>query len=149
MAADDGDTVTVHYTGKLEDGSVFDSSREREPFQFTIGKDAVIEGFQSAVRGQEVGDKVEVELEPDEAYGPYNEERVFEVPRNDIPDEVSTEVGTYLQATTPDGPVTVKVIDADEETVKLDGNHPLAGEKLKFSIEVLDIDSNGGEQEAG
>lgn len=149
MAADDGDTVTVHYTGKLEDGSVFDSSREREPFQFTIGKDAVIEGFQSAVRGQEVGDTVEVELEPDEAYGAYSEERVFEVPRNDIPDEVSTEVGTYLQATTPDGPVTVKVIDADEETVKLDGNHPLAGEKLQFSIEVLEIDSNGGEQEAG
>lgn len=143
MAASDGDTVTVHYTGTLEDGSVFDSSREREPFQFTLGKDAVIDGFQEAVRGQEVGDRVEVELEPEAAYGPHVDERVFEVPRADIPDEVSTEVGTFLQATTPDGPVTVKVVDESEEIVRLDGNHPLAGEKLTFDIEVLDIDSNG------
>lgn len=140
MTAADGDTVTVHYTGKLQDGSVFDSSREREPFQFTLGEDAVIHGFQAAVRGQGVGDTVEIEIDPGDAYGAYDDERVFDVPRADIPDGVSTDVGTYLQASTPDGPVTVKVIGVDDETVRLDANHPLAGETLTFSIEVLDIE---------
>lgn len=140
MGAEDGDKVKVHYTGSLEDGQVFDSSREREPFEFTLGEDAVIAGFQKAVEGQEAGDEVEVEIEPDDGYGPHRDDQIFTVPRSQIPDEIDLEPGKYLQAQTPDGPVNVKVLEAGEEEVKLDGNHPLAGENLHFEIEILDVD---------
>lgn len=139
MTAESGDTVKVHYTGSLEDGQVFDSSRDREAFEFTLGEDAVITGFQDAIEGQKVGDKVEVEIEPEDGYGPRSDDQIFTVPRTQIPEDIDLEPGKYLQAQTPDGPVNVKVLEAGEEEVKLDGNHPLAGENLHFEIEILDI----------
>jgi len=142
MTAETGDTVTVHYTGKLDDGTVFDSSRERDPLQFTLGDENVIPGFQNAIRGQAVGDKFEVEVGPKDAYGPHDEERIVTVARDEIPEEVEVEPGKYLQAETPQGPVTLKVLDSSDDQVKLDGNHPLAGQQLNFEIEILEIDKN-------
>lgn len=139
MAIEKGDTVTLHYTGTLEDGTVFDSSREREPFRFTLGEDSVIPGFRDAVIGEEPGQTLSVDLEPDDAYGPRRDDRVFTVSREQIPDEVDVEEGKFLQAQTPSGPVTVKVVKIEDEQVELDGNHPLAGERLSFEIEILDV----------
>lgn len=142
MTADTGDTVTVHYTGTLDDGTVFDSSRERDPLQFTLGDENVIPGFQDAIRGQTVGDKLEVEVAPEDAYGQHDEERIVTVARDEIPEGVDVDPGNFLQAQTPQGPVTLKVLNSDEEKVKLDGNHPLAGQQLNFEIEILEIDKS-------
>lgn len=139
MTADNGDTVTVHYTGTLDDGTVFDSSREREPLEFTLGDENVIPGFQDAIRGQVKGDKFEVEVPPEDAYGPRDENRVVTVARTEIPEDVDVEPGNFLQAQTPEGPVTLKVLEAGDEQVRLDGNHPLAGQQLNFEIELLEV----------
>lgn len=142
MSAETGDTVTVHYTGTLDDGTVFDSSRDRDPLQFTLGDENVIPGFQNAIRGKAEGDKLEVEIAPEDAYGPHEEERVVTVARSEIPEDVEVEPGNYLQAQTPEGPVTLKVLETGDEQVKLDGNHPLAGEQLNFEIEILEVAKN-------
>jgi len=143
MTAASGDAVTVHYTGTLEDGSVFDSSREREPFQFTLGQGEVISGFDEAVAGMKVGDSVKIEIAPENAYGERDEERIISVERSQIPPEIDCTPGIALQADTPDGPVTFWVLEASDENVTLDGNHPLAGKQLNFDIELVDIDRDG------
>ncbi len=139
MPAKDGDTVFVHYTGTLEDGSEFDSSRDRDPLEFTIGQGMMIPGFEKAVVGLGVGDTVRAVLPPEEAYGEASDEMFIIVPRKEIPAHIVPEVGLALQLTLQDGTLNVVVSRADENEVELDGNHPLAGKTLTFDIEVVDI----------
>ncbi len=138
--AKDGDTVKVHYTGKLEDGTVFDSSIEREPLQFTIGEGQLIPGFEQAVVGMSPGESKTVEIPADEAY-PYREEMVLVVDRDQLPEDLQPEVGQQLQMRQPDGQtILVKVIDVSELSVTLDANHPLAGKDLTFDIQLVEIE---------
>ena len=135
-----GDTVAVHYTGTLGDGTVFDSSRERDPLEFTLGSGQVIPGFDSAVEGLSEGESVKTTIECDNAYGKRNEDLVLEAPRANIPDGVELEVGKRLQARSQEGQVTrVVITKITDETVTLDANHPLAGQDLTFEIELVSI----------
>lgn len=135
-----GDNVKVHYTGRLEDGSIFDSSLNSEPLQFTVGSNMVIPGFDNAVIGMALGESKTIHIPMDEAYGPYLSELVQEVSRNDIPPDVDLQVGQRLQAQREDGQlVVITVIEISESTIKLDANHPLAGKDLVFDIELIEI----------
>ena len=139
-AAKSGDTVRIHYTGTLSDGSVFDSSEGREPLEFTLGAGQVIPGFDAAVDGMAVGDKKTAEIPCDQAYGPRQDGAMQDVPRADIPAEIPLEVGLQLQMRAPSGqviPVTVAALT--DETVTLDANHALAGQDLTFAIELVSI----------
>jgi peptidylprolyl isomerase len=135
-----GDTVHVHYTGKLDDGSVFDSSEGRDPLTFQLGVGQVVPGFDKAVTGMEVGEKKTVTFPSDEAYGPRMQQLVFTVPRENLPSGYDPQEGEVLGMETRDGrQMSVKVIEATEEGVKLDGNHPLAGEDLTFDVELVKV----------
>lgn len=135
-----GDTVKVHYTGKLDDGTVFDSSTDRDPLEFTIGDGMIIPGFEQAVVGMTPGD-VKTELIPtDQAYGPHLEEMVVVVDRQQMPPDLEPEVGQQLQIQQPTGQVIpVVVTDVSAAAVTLDANHPLAGEDLTFDIRLVEI----------
>ncbi len=139
--AANGSTVQVHYTGRLEDDSVFDSSRERdEPLKFTIGEEQVIPGFEDAVEGMEPGDEKTVDIPSDEAYGPYRDDMVLEVDRGQLPEDLDPEVGQRLQLRQQNGEVVnVTLTEISDEEVTLDANHPLAGKDLSFDIELVDI----------
>lgn len=138
--AKSGDSVKIHYTGTLDDGSQFDSSEGREPLAFTLGGGQVIPGFDAAVEGMTVGEKKTVRIEPTEAYGEHHQEMVQEVPKSALPEGMPIEVGTPLQARGPDGQTINLVITAvAEETIEVDGNHPLAGQALIFAIELVAI----------
>lgn len=138
--ATSGDTVAVHFTGKLDDGTVFDTSREGDPLTFEVGADEVIDGFDRAVRGMEVGETRETRLEPDEAYGARDDELVFPVSRDQLPDEFVPEVGDELAVEIDDGrEVPGRVAEVDDDTVTLDLNHPLAGRPLTFEIELVEV----------
>ena len=139
MAIKDGDTVRVHYTGTFDDGEVFDSSREREPLEFTIGDESLISGFEEALIGHEKGDRFTVTVPCDEAYGERLDELMMEVPLNDVPDNIKAEVGMMLQIATDDGDMEVEIVDITDKVVVLDANHPLAGEDLTFDIEIVDV----------
>lgn len=135
-----GDTVKIHYTGKLPDGTVFDSSREREPIEFEIGQQRVIPGFEQAVVGMTPGDTKETTIPSTEAYGPHREEMIVKLPKAQFPEGLSPTVGQQLQMQQADGRqfvVTVKEIAEEEVTV--DANHPLAGKDLTFELELVAI----------
>jgi len=133
-----GNTVKVHYTGKLEDNKVFDSSAGRQQIEFQVGNQQVIEGFESAVLGLNKGDKTTITIDPDKAYGDIRPELIMAVPKNQVPQDVK--VGVQLQGVGHDGePFNVTVREINESTVTLDANHPLAGKKLIFDIEVVDV----------
>lgn len=135
-----GNKVKVHYTGKLSDGQVFDSSEGREPLEFTIGSGMLIQGFETGVVGMEVGDTKTVKITPEEGYGERNDELVAVVPRTNIPPDVDVSVGQMLQVQQPNNQtVNVVVTDVSDENVTLDANHPLAGKELTFDIEVVEI----------
>lgn len=135
-----GDKVRLHYTGKLRNGSTFDSSRETGPLEFRVGEGEVIPGFERAVVGMETGESKTVEIAAADAYGERNESLISEVPRSDIPAEVEVSTGEQLQASLPDGrTILVTVRDVDDEVVRLDANHPLAGEDLIFDIEIVEV----------
>ena len=137
----DGDTVKVHYTGKLENGDVFDSSREKEPFEFTVGNKAVIPGFEKGLVGMGVGDTKTIEIPPEEAYGTKQDELVVVVNKTEFPEDITPSVGQRLQIKQQDGnPVVVTITDLTEDSVTLDANHPLAGYTLFFEVEIVDID---------
>ncbi|MGR3621307.1 FKBP-type peptidyl-prolyl cis-trans isomerase [Pseudophaeobacter sp.] len=135
-----GDTVHIHYTGTLADGSVFDSSEGREPLEFTVGSGQVIKGMDEGLPGMKVGDKKRLEIPADDAYGPLNPDARQSIPREGIPDEIPLEVGIQLQMQSPEGHVLpVTVVEVTEATVTLDANHPLAGKDLNFDIELVSI----------
>lgn len=139
--AKSGDTVHVHYTGKLGDGSVFDTSDGRDPLTFQLGVGHVVPGFDKAVTGMEVGEKKTVTFPSDEAYGPRLEQLVFMVPRDNLPGGYDPQVGETLGMETKDGrQMEVVVIEATDTSVKLDANHRLAGEDLTFDVELMKID---------
>ncbi len=138
--AKSGDKVQVHYTGTLDDGTVFDSSSGREPLEFTIGEKQVIAGFEDAVVGMEKGQKTTTKIAVDQAYGQRREEMVVQVPREKLPDGLEPKVGDRLQVGQPDGrQVAVTVTEISETTLTLDGNHPLAGQALTFEIELVGV----------
>ncbi len=135
-----GDTVKVHYSGFLDDGTVFDSSLEREPFEFTLGQGMVIPGFEDAVVGMGVGDTKTVNIPTDQAYGPYRDELLVAVERSQVPPNIEPDVGMELQIRTPEGTVTnVTITEMDENSITLDANHPLAGKDLIFEIKLVEI----------
>jgi len=140
LQAKTGDTVIVHYTGKLEDGTVFDSSVEGEPLQFSIGEGNLIPGFEQAVIGMSPGD-LKTELIPaDQAYGPHHEEMVLVLDRQQLPPDMPVEVGVQLQLNQgSDELIPVIITEVTEAEVTLDANHPLAGENLTFDIQLVAI----------
>ena len=138
--AKSGDTVRVHYTGKLDDGTQFDSSAGRDPLEFSLGGGDVLPGFDSAVEGMAVGDSKSIQIAAGDAYGPRHEQLVQDVPREQLPDDMQPAVGMQLQAQGEDGqaiPLVVTAVDDQSNTV--DGNHPLAGQSLNFDIELVEI----------
>ena len=135
-----GDTVRIHYTGTLQDGTTFDSSQGRDPLEFQVGSGQIIPGLDVALPGMAVGEKKTVEVPCDQAYGPVNPEMRQAVPREGIPAEIPLEVGTQLQMQTPEGQtMPVTVVDVAEAEVTLDANHPLAGQDLRFDIELVAV----------
>lgn len=135
-----GDTVKVHYTGKLEDGSVFDSSVERDPLEVTLGEGKLIPGFEDAVIGLEVGDKTTASIASADAYGERREDLEVTVERSQLPEDIEPQVGMQLQLNQPNGqPVPVQVTKVEDENIIIDANHPLAGKDLTFDIELIEI----------
>lgn len=138
--AKEGDRVRVHYTGKLEDESEFDSSSGGDPLEFTVGEGKVISGFESAVVGMSPGDEVETRIEAADAYGKRNDDLILTIKRSDLPANLDPSVGQQLNMQASSGePFVVTVTDQDEESLTLDANHPLAGEDLTFEIELIEI----------
>ncbi len=139
-----GDTVSVHYTGKLDDGAVFDTSHARqEPLTFVVGSGQVIPGFDQAVTGMVLGSTKSVTIGYADAYGPRNEEATQVVPKTAFPEGFPFEVGQTVQGHNPDGTAMVaKVTSEDTFTVTLDLNHPLAGQNLNFEIELVDFNQH-------
>lgn len=139
--AQNGDTVKIHYTGKLEDGTVFDSSLGREPLEFKLGGGQVIEGFEQMVLGMSPGEKKTQTIDVDHAYGPRMEEMVVQVNKSDLPPDLEPEAGQELYVQQPDGySMPVMIVDVDDNSITIDANHPLAGENLQFEIELMSID---------
>ncbi len=135
-----GDTVRIHYTGTLKDGTEFDSSAGRDPLQFKIGEKSIIPHLEDAIVGMAVGDKATVEITAENAYGPRRDEAIQIVERSLMPQDVELGVGSQVQATGDGGQVFVlTIVEMTDDTVTLDGNHPLAGEDLTFQIEVVEI----------
>ena len=138
--AKDGDTVKIHYTGRLQNGTVFDTSSDREPLQFDIGSGQVIPGFEEAVTGMMVGEKKTSQIPCEKAYGERNPSMVMVIDRKHVPDEIDPEVGQRLQVGSPSGQLlTVTVVEVSDENITLDANPPLAGEDLTFDIELVEI----------
>ncbi len=135
-----GDKVSVHYIGKLADGSIFDSTVGEDPFVFTLGEDDIIDGFVNAIQTMSVGDKKTVTLGVEESYGEWHEDMVIEVPRSEMPADLELAVGDELEVTDEEEePMLVMVSEMTDETVTLDGNPPLAGEALTFELELVAI----------
>jgi peptidylprolyl isomerase len=138
--AKDGDCVKVHYTGKLGDGTVFDSSDGKEPLEFTIGGGEVIPGFEVAVPGMSVGDKKQILIPAADAYGQSRDDLLLTVDRNQFPENIVPEIGQQLELRNKDGmPLFVTVAAFTDTEVTLDANHPLAGKDLTFDIELVQI----------
>ncbi len=137
---ENGNTVQVHYTGTLDNGEVFDSSHDREPLEVTIGQGQLIRGFENALMGMAVDEKKTFTLEPDEAYGQRDQEAIRSFPRDQIPPGMDVQVGQMVALSAPDGQqMPAKVTELDQNSIILDLNHPLAGERLTFAIEVVAI----------
>lgn len=137
--AKSGDTVRVHYTGRLEDGSVFDSSRGREPLEFVLGAQQVIPGFEEAVDGLSPGEARTVSIPVERAYGPRREEMVLVVGRDQFPDDIVPEVGQQLQMSQDGQVAIVTITGVSDAEITMDANHPLAGKDLTFDVELVEI----------
>lgn len=135
-----GNTVKVHYTGKLENGQVFDSSANREPLEFVIGKGQMIPGFESGILGMALNEKKTIKIGANEAYGPVREELFFDVKKEQLPAEIKPEIGMELVSKNQDGSeARVIVTEVKEDDITIDANHPLAGKDLTFDVEVIEI----------
>jgi len=141
MSVKEGDTVEIEYTGKLEDGTVFDSTEKQgQPFQFTIGEQEILPAFEQELIGMSEGDEKDFELEPEKAYGDHNPDLIQEVSKDQLPDNV--EPGMTLAAQTPDGrQIPAEIVEVADDKVSLDLNHPLAGKKLDFHVKVNEVSS--------
>jgi FKBP-type peptidyl-prolyl cis-trans isomerase 2 len=138
--AKNGDTVKVHYTGRLEDGTEFDTSADRAPLEFTIGHGEIISGFEQAVIGMSLGEEKTIKIDADEAYGPYREDMVLMVDRDQFPAHIDPQVGQQFEIHQADNQAfDVVVTEVSASSVTLDANHPLAGEDLIFDIQLVEI----------
>ncbi len=137
--ATQGNTVRVKYTGRLEDGTVFDSTEERDPLEFTLGEGRIIPGFEAAVQGMSEGETKTAHISSEQAYGEHDNELVESVPRDSLPDDMEFEDGRHFQIQRGDSTMVVKVVGSDEQHVTFDGNHPLAGKDLIFDIELVEV----------
>ncbi|WP_420151886.1 FKBP-type peptidyl-prolyl cis-trans isomerase [Spirosoma sp.] len=144
--AKSGDTVQVHYTGTLADGTIFDSSVGRTPLEFTVGSGQVIKGFDEGVAGMNQGETKTINIPVEDAYGPANEEMIFTLNRSDIPDDIPLEVGSTLNMHEDGNPRPIPVIvrELSDTSVTLDANHPLAGQDLTFEVELVGVKSPSG-----
>jgi FKBP-type peptidyl-prolyl cis-trans isomerase 2 len=135
-----GDSVKVHYTGKLNDGTVFDSSEGRDPLAFTVGKGMMIPGFEKGVMGMALDEEKTITIPPSEAYGDVREEMIAEVPNTQLPEGLKPELGMELMSQTPDGQqLVVRVKEVKDDSIVIDANHQLAGKELTFDIKVVEI----------
>lgn len=140
MPAKIGDKVKVHFTGKTHDGSIFASSHEREPLEFELGGGALLPGVEKAVEGMEKGEKKDVTLPPEQSFGYHHDELIIVVDRGQFPEDFQPSVGLEFEVPQPDGSAAYfKILEVNSEKVKLDGNHPLAGQTLTFELELLEI----------
>jgi FKBP-type peptidyl-prolyl cis-trans isomerase 2 len=138
--AQNGDTVKIHYTGKLANGKVFYNSRAQKPLEFKVGDGKITPVIEKSVIGMETGDTKTIEIPPEEAYGPRQNELVVELEKSQLPDNITAAKGNKLKLKQPDGDsIDAVIIDENEETVTLDANHPLAGHTLFFNLELVDI----------
>ncbi len=138
--AEQGKRVKIHYTGTLDDGTVFDTSKGKDPLQFQVGGGTVIEGFEEAVKGMQVGESKNVIIPPEKAYGERQEEMVITAPRDQVPPDLELELGMLLQMGAPSGElIQVTVVDISDKEVTLDANPPLAGKQLTFDIELVEV----------
>ncbi|MCS7081414.1 MAG: peptidylprolyl isomerase [Bacteroidetes bacterium] len=135
-----GDRVRVHYTGTLQDGSIFDSSLGGPPLEFLLGAQEVIPGFERAVLGMAVGERKRVTIPAEEGYGPYDEDLIYHVPRSQVPPDLQVYPGQQLQLQAQTQSFLVTVLEVTDQYVVLDANHPLAGQELTFEIELLAIE---------
>lgn len=140
MQAKSGDVVRVHYTGRLLDGTTFDSSEGREPLEFTVGAGQMISGFDAGVHGMNVGDKKTIQIAPEDAYGLRDDEAVIEFPSENVPPDMKLEAGMQLTLRNQYGqPVNVVVLEIREDVIVMDANHMLAGKELIFDVELVEI----------
>lgn len=138
--AEDGSVVQVHYTGTLNDGTIFDTSVGREPLEFTLGEGQMIPGFEEAVLGMKIEESKTVTISANDAYGPHRSDLILVINREDLPTGLNPEVGQQLQMTRADGGTSiVTVTDISDTTITVDANHPLAGKDLTFEIELVGI----------
>lgn len=138
--AKNGNSVTVNYTGRLEDGSVFDKTEQREPLQFVLGKDRLIKGFEKAIEGMSPGDAKTVKLAPEEAYGPKREKMIMRIGRNQAPENFEPQIGQRVELKRQEGtPLGATVTEITESDFIVDANHPLAGQSLTFDIALLEV----------
>ena len=136
----ENNTVKVHYTGKLSDGQVFDSSEGKDPLEFTLGQGRLIPGFEKGLMDMKLNEKKTVTIAKEEAYGEVNQDLIQEVQKSELPQEITPEVGMGLVSKSSDGQeMNLQVIEVREESIVLDGNHPLAGKDLTFDLEVVEI----------
>ena len=142
MSVREGNTIRVHYTGKLENGEVFASSESGDPLEMRVGSGQVIPGFEQGVIGMELGEKRTIKLSPQEAFGPKRDDLIVEVNKGDFPENLDPTIGQNLQLKSPDGQMmNVRVADIKAEKVTLDANHPLAGEPVEFDLQLVEIKS--------
>jgi peptidylprolyl isomerase len=135
-----GDKVKVHYTGRLEDGTVFDTSAERGPYEFTIGETRIVPGFAEAVIGMKPGQSKTIKIPAKKAYGPHRKDMIAVIERSKLPAQLNPEIGRRLRIDQADGQkIPATVVEVSDSTVTLDANHPLAGKDLIFDIELLEI----------
>lgn len=138
--AESGKTVKVHYTGKLNDGSMFDTSEGKQPLEFEVGAGQMIPGFEEAILGMEKGEKKTVKINPEDAYGQHREDLVYEIEKAKLPENIEYKVGLPLQSTLADGSkINLIMTEVKDNSVMLDANHPLAGQELTFDIELLEV----------
>ena len=135
-----GSNVTLHYTGTLEDGTVFDSSRDKIPLEFIIGQGQIIKGFEDGIIGMKAGDKKTIHIASENAYGEYNPENIGEYPKENVPETMELQIGSNVFLEAPNGGIAIATVkEIKDETIILDMNHPLAGKARNFEVEILDV----------
>lgn len=134
-----GDTIKINYTGRFENGKIFDSSKTGEPLKFTVGSGQLIEGFDAAVTGMSIGETKTVTIPPEKGYGVHNQKMVFDLPKTIVPDDIKLKIGMKLELMDKDGrPVPAQLTAIEKDVIRMDANHPLAGQTLIFEIEVIE-----------